>query len=135
MEAEMNKVTDFLRRALYADAAISGATGLLMMLGAGLLKDILGVPDSLLYYAGLSLLPFAALLVYLATRESLARPVIWAVIVYNALWALDSILLLFTGWVAPTALGYAFVIAQAVVVAIFTELQYLGLRRSQASYA
>lgn len=131
----MNKVTDFLRRALYADAAISGATGLLMMLGAGLLQDILGVPDSLLYYAGLSLLPFAALLVYLATRESLARPVIWAVIVYNALWAIDSILLLFTGWVAPTALGYAFISAQAVVVAIFAELQYLGLRRLQTSYA
>jgi len=128
----MNKLTDFLRRALLADAAISGATGLLMMLGAEFLKGLLGVPVSLLYYAGLSLLPFAALLVYFTTRESLARPVLWAIIICNALWAIDSILLLLTGWIQPTALGYAFIIAQALVVAIFAELQYFGLRRSQA---
>jgi hypothetical protein len=31
--------------------------------------------------------------------------------------------------VAPTALGTAFVIAQAAVVALFAELQFIGLRR------
>jgi hypothetical protein len=36
-----------------------------------------------------------------------------------------SVLLLDTGWVAPTALAYAFVIAHATIVAIFGELQIL----------
>jgi len=31
--------------------------------------------------------------------------------------------------IAPTALGYAFVIAQAVAVGVFAELQVIGLRR------
>ena len=44
-----------------------------------------------------------------------------------------SIGLLVSGWVAPTALGYAFVIAQAIVVGVFAELQFVGLRRSEAA--
>jgi hypothetical protein len=124
-----------LRWALFADAAISGATGLLMTLGAAHLTGLLGVPAGLMRYAGLSLLPFAALLAYLATRARLPRPIIWAVIACNAFWAADSILLLLTGWVGPTALGYAFVITQALAVAAFAEAQHLGLRRSPATAA
>jgi hypothetical protein len=48
------------------------------------------------------------------------------------LWAAASGLLLASGWVAPTALGYAFVIGQAAVVALLGELQYVGLRRPVA---
>ena len=33
---------------------------------------------------------------------------------------------------APTTLGYAFVIAQAAVVALLGELQYVGLKRQDA---
>jgi hypothetical protein len=130
-----SRPTPFLRRVLLADAATSGATGLLMILGADLLQSLFGVPEALLRYAGLILLPFAALLVYLATRERVRPPVVWAVIVCNTLWAADSILLLLTGWISPTALGYAFIIVQALVVAIFAELEYLGLRRSTAAVA
>ena len=53
----------------------------------------------------------------------------WAVIAFNALWSIDSIVLLVSGYVAPAALGYAFVIFQAVVVAGFAGLQYVGLRK------
>lgn len=119
-----------LRQALLADAATSGACGLLMLGGAGLLAPLLGLPQALLAYAGLSLLPFAAFLAVLALRETVARPLVWAVIAANVIWAADSLLLLASGWVAPTAAGYAFVLAQAAVVALYAELQYLGLRRS-----
>jgi hypothetical protein len=37
--------------------------------------------------------------------------------------------------VSPSLLGYAFVVAQAVVVALFGELQYVGLRRPVESIA
>ena len=39
------------------------------------------------------------------------------------------------GSIAPSGLGYAFVIAQALVVAAFAALQYLGLRRSMLAVA
>ena len=56
-------------------------------------------------------------------------------IVANAVWSADSLLLLVTGWVQPTAAGTAFVIAQAVAVAVYAELQFVGLRRSDAEVA
>ena len=46
-----------LRKVLFADAAISGATGLLMVAGAHFLGALVEVPTPLLNYAGLSLLP------------------------------------------------------------------------------
>lgn len=127
--------TPFLRQVLLADAAASGATGLLMTIGAAPLEGLLGLPAALLRYAGLSLLPFAALLAFAGTRSSLPRPAVWAVIVVNALWVADSILLLLGGWVSPTALGTAFVIAQALAVALLAELEYMGLRKSVVATA
>jgi hypothetical protein len=124
------RTSTFLRWVLLADAATCVATGLLLMFGSGVLEEFLGLPAGLMRYAGLGLLPFAALLVYLATREQLSPPVVWAVIVLNALWTADSFLLLLTGWVAPTELGYAFVVVQAVGVAAFAGLEYFGLRKA-----
>jgi hypothetical protein len=40
--------------------------------------------------------------------------------------------LLVTGRIDPSALGIAFVVAQALAVAAFAEIQYLGLKRSNA---
>jgi hypothetical protein len=122
--------TLFLRRALLADAVVSGGAGLLMLLGAGLLDGLLGLPAGLLRYAGASLLPFAAIVGTLGTRLSPALPAVWAVVAYNALWALDSVLLLVSGWVAPTVLGYGFVPAQAGAVALFAGMQWAGSRRA-----
>jgi hypothetical protein len=122
-----------LRRTLVADAAISGVTGLLLAAAATPLGDLLGVPVALLRYAGVSLIPFAVLLVVLATRESLPAIAVRIVIAANVLWAIDSILLLFTGWIEPSALGYAFIIAQAAIVALFAEIQHAGLRAATAS--
>ena len=120
----------FLRYALIGDAVASGATGLLMALGAGFLAPLFGLPEGLLRSAGVILLPYAAIVAWLGTRKSLPRAAVWTVIVVNAIWAADSALLLLGGWVAPTALGYGFVIFQAAVVAAFAEAQYFGLRRS-----
>jgi hypothetical protein len=123
------RTSTFLRWVLFADAATCIATGLLMMLGSGLLEQFLGLPAELLLYSGISLLPFAAFLVYLATRENLSPPAVWTAIVLNMLWTAASLLLLITGWVAPTELGYTFVIAQALGVAVLASLEYFGLRK------
>lgn len=128
----MFRNSTFLRAVLFADAATCVATGLLMTFGSVVLQQYLGLPVEVLRYAGISLLPFAAFLVYLATRENLSPTVVWTVIIVNALWTADSFLLLLIGWVAPTELGYAFVVAQALGVAVFAALEYLGLRKSVA---
>jgi len=124
------RTSTFLRWTLLADAATCVATGLLMTLGPGQLEQFLGLPAGLLRYAGVSLLPFAAFLVYLATRENLSTQGVWTAIVSNTIWTAASILLLMTGQVAPTELGYTFVIAQALGVAVFAGLEYFGLRKS-----
>jgi hypothetical protein len=126
------RISPFLRRVLLADAATCVAAGLLMLLGAAFLDGLLGLPPALLRYAGASLLPFAALLVHVGTRAYSSRALIWAVIAWNAVWAFDSIALLCTGWLAPTGLGIAFISAQALAVALFADLEYVGLRRSTA---
>ena len=114
---------------LLADALVSGATGALMALAAGLLEPVLQVPATLLRIAGLALLPYAAFVAMLARRDVLPRGAVWAVVACNALWAVDCVALLFTGWIDPSVLGVAFVVMQAVVVAAFAELQVVGLRR------
>ena len=124
-----NQSSTFLHRALVLDAAASGATGLLMIVGADLLEGLLGLPPALLRWAGIVLLPYVAFVAFTALRETISRPAVWAIVAANALWAIASALVLASGWVAPTALGYAFVIFQAVVVALLGELQYMGLRR------
>jgi hypothetical protein len=122
-----------LRQALLADAVTSAACAALLVGGAGFLDDLLGLPAALLAGAGLVLVPFAGLVAWLGTRARPPRMAVLAVIGLNALWALDSVLLLVSGWVAPNAAGLAFVIAQAVVVAMYAELQVMGLRRSAAA--
>jgi hypothetical protein len=122
--------TPFLRRVLMLDAVATGATGLLMTFFASTLTGLLAIPGTLLFYAGLILLPYALLVAWLARRDTLPRWAIWAVIVTNVLWAMDSVLLAMSGWIGPNALGLAFIIMQALVVVAFAELQYVGLRRA-----
>ena len=62
--------------------------------------------------------------------RSAAKLRIWIVIVGNAAWMLGSIALLFSGAVTPNLLGEAAVAMQAIVVGVFAELQYVGLRKS-----
>ena len=124
-----------LRQALVADATTSAAFGLLMLIGAGPLSGILGLPEMLLRIAGLVLLPYAGFIGWLGMREEIQKPVAWAVVLGNALWAADSLLLLVSGWVSPTGAGTAFVIAQALVVLMYAEFQYVGLKRSREAVA
>jgi hypothetical protein len=132
MTMTMTRTSRFLRLALLADAIASGATALQMTLLSGTLAALLNLPQDLLLGAGVILLPYAAFVGYLSRRETLPRWVVFAVIVCNVLWAADSLLLAFSSWITPTALGYAFIICQALIVAVFAELQYIGLRKSTA---
>jgi hypothetical protein len=123
----------FLRRALLIDAAGSGATGLLLVAASAPLAPLFGLPQPLLLVAGLIMVPFVANLIRLARQVSPARGAIKAVIAMNIGWVVASAALLFSGLVAPTLVGTAFVIAQALAVLVFAELQIVGLRRQRAA--
>lgn len=120
----------FLRRVLVADAVISGTTGLLLLFGADAVGRMLNVPVELLRSAGVSLVPFTAFVVWLATRERLPRIPVWTVIALNLVWVVASFALLIVDRVNPNGLGVAFIVVQAIAVAGFAEMQYVGLRRA-----
>jgi hypothetical protein len=120
-----------LRAILVADAVISGSTGVLLLAGAGIVGPLLGIPEPLLRYAGIILIPFAAYVFLLSTRP-LSRGAVLTVVALNGLWVAGSFALLAAGGISPTAIGTTFVVGQAVVVAILAELQYAGLRRALA---
>jgi hypothetical protein len=120
---------NFLRRAVLADALLSGATGALMIFGASFLSDWLALPAQLLLGAGLVLVPYVAFVVYVGARPNIPPWGVWLIIAANVAWTLASVGLLVTGAIAPNIFGYAFVVAQAAAVAGLGELQYIGLRR------
>ena len=124
-----------LRLAVQADAAVSGAMALLLSFGAGMLAPVLRLPEPLLLESGLFLIAYAAFVGWLGSRQLMPRAMVVLIIAGNALWTLGSVTLLFSGMVSPSLLGLAFVALQAIAVGAFAELQYLGLRRSNARQA
>src|SRR3954451_6834673 len=90
-----------LGRALLADSIFSGVSAVLLTFGASALASLLSLPQALLRETGLFLVAYAALVGWLGTRPSIPRPLVWIVVAGNVAWALASVALLFTGWVAP----------------------------------
>jgi hypothetical protein len=123
-------VSPFIRNALLLDAIASGATALLAIIGASFLSPLLNLPAPLLFWAGVVLVPFVALLVATARRQTVRRMVLIDIIAINALWVAASFGLLVSGLVSPNGLGIAFICVQSIAVALFAELQFIGMRRA-----
>ena len=130
MSANLIQPNSFLRRVLWADAIVSAGVGAVMALGAGALNRLLGLPSSLLLIAGVALFPYAAYLVWLATRAAVPRAAVWLPIVLNLVWAVDCVLVLMAAGLTPTRLGEAFVVLHIVTVLAFADLEFIGLRRT-----
>ena len=129
----MLNASPFLRRALQIDAIFSGAAALMLIFGAGFFAALLNLPEAFLGNAGIVLVPFALGVGYLASRDVVSKTAVWAVIVINAIWTIDSIALLASGWVSPNLLGQAFIVMQAIAVGVFAELEFIGLRKSEGA--
>lgn len=127
--------TGLLRLALKLDAVATGALAALGVAAASLLDDLLGTPSSLLWLVGLFLLAYAAAVWVIGTRPQVSRQAAWSVVAVNVLWVVASVATVAAGWLPLTTLGTAFVLLQAVVVLVFADLQYVGLRRAQTGAA
>ncbi len=131
MVATNSNSPNALRRALLLDAAASGTMGALFLLAAGPLAGLLGLPVALVRYVGAFLIPFAATLLWIATRQAAATALVRVIAVGNLVWVAASVLLLVSGVVNPTLLGEAVVLAQAAAVLLFAYLEYSGLTKHQ----
>jgi uncharacterized protein YjeT (DUF2065 family) len=127
--------SQFLRRALLADAVFSGIAAVLLTADAGALASLLDLPEALLRETGLFLIAYTALVGWLGTRASVPKALVMIVIAGNAAWTVASFALLFSGAVTPNLLGEIVVAAQAIATGAFAELQYIGLRKSGGTLA
>ncbi len=122
-------VSPFLRNVLLLDALVSGAAAIILLGGAHMLSPLLEIPQSLLFWSGAALVPFVLMVLAVSRRQAVSRGMLLEIIAINAAWVIASFGLLVSGFIAPNLLGIAFVSAQAIAVALFAELQYVGLRR------
>src|SRR5262245_48601000 len=122
-----------LRLALLADAVASGATAALLVAGAGYLEGWLGLSVAMMREAGMVLIPYVTFVAFVAVRPAVPVNAVNAIIGIHAAWTAASSLLLVSGWVTPTLLGIAFVLAQAFAVGAFGVIQYLCLQHSSSA--
>jgi hypothetical protein len=125
----------FLRNVLRVDALSCIACGLLQVGFAESMAALLSLPLPLVIYSGEFLLAYGALVAWLSTRKPVPRPLVGLLIAGNLAWAIGCMVLIFGGGHAPSALGMAYLAAQALTVLVLAELQYFGLRRQATSPA
>jgi hypothetical protein len=123
--------SNLLRVSFRLDALVSGTFGALLLLAGPLLTDFLGAPLTLLWPVGAVALAYAVALWLAERRPRIDAATAWTVIALNIGWAGASVLLLVLGALPLTTLGVGFVVLQAIVVAGFADLQFVGLRRRQ----
>ena len=129
----MTALSSYLRKALLADAVVSGAASLAMIAGADFTHGLLGLPSALLFWAGVASIPFVTLLAMMVRAGRAPGSLIVAVIVTNLAWVAGSLFVAFGPAFAPSLLGQVFVVTQAAIVGVFAQLQIVGLRRAGAT--
>ncbi|SDL69507.1 hypothetical protein [Nonomuraea jiangxiensis] len=123
--------TKLLRLTLATDAVVTAANGLAYLALAPAVSELLGPGPALLRAIGAGLLVYGVAVGLLSTRHPIPPSLTWAVIALNAAWPLASLLTLVTGALDLTTAGTFWTIAQALVVAVFGELQFLALRKTR----
>lgn len=116
-----------IRTILLVDAAACTAMGALLALYADLINRWTLIPEPLLFYAGLSLFPIALFMLVAALRTP---PLPWAlniIVAGNVLWVIGSAALLL-GLIPVNGYGAAFILIQAVAVAVLAWLEQIQLR-------
>lgn len=125
------RVSPLLRHALRLDALMSLAAGAATLALPARLAGEIGAPAAAVAAVGVFMLGYGLLAGVLGACRLLPRWLVLVVVVGNALWALDSLLLFATGWIVPSPSGVALIVAQALLVASVSALQGAGLQRSE----
>jgi hypothetical protein len=118
----------FLRSVMTADALVGALSSLLLLFVAGPMSATFSLPAEFLRSIGFLLAPLALYMLWVARRTTLSVASVWSLVVGNTLWVIGSALLLLNEWVQPNSVGMTFILSQAVVVSVFAQLEYMGLR-------
>ena len=122
-----------LQNILLLDAATCVGAGALMAFGSNFVAGLTAIPAPLLYWAGLLLFPCAALMIYAGLQAVPSRAIVWLIVVGNVGWVIASLGVF--AFIAPNALGYLFILAQAAVVAVLALLEHNAMQRSNMAAA
>lgn len=120
--------TRFLRHALIADALACSALVLLQLSLPDFLARQLQLPSVLLTGSGAFLVAYVGLLIVLASSKSVWKAMVGLVVVGNVGWAVGCVAL--ASFAAPSGLGVAYLMAQAVFVLVIARFEWLGLKGS-----
>lgn len=122
--------TRFLRQALQANGVFSGVSGLLTILAAGPLTDLIGLStSSILIGVGSGLIFYAVGLFRNASRDLINRTETYLAVIMDLLWVAGSAVVIFLGILATT--GDRIIAIVADIVLLFGILQWYGLKRMQ----
>lgn len=127
---ETHESPRMLRAALWLDAVASAAMGFALLLAPPAAIAFAGLPPWLATGAGLTLIPFAAVVAWLAARPQPPRAGVWALIGVNALWVAESAATVGAGIVEGSPLGaiaLGLITLQAIGVGGFAVMQVIGL--------
>ena len=127
----MLRSKNLLRGALMANAALSLASGLALAVAPETLAGLLGpaVPANLMLGLGVLFLIFGADVAFVARREEPKLAQAGLITALDAVWVVASlaVLAVFSGQLST--LGFWLVAVQALIVADFAILQFLGIRQ------
>ncbi|MFF8642006.1 MULTISPECIES: hypothetical protein [unclassified Streptomyces] len=118
-----------LRLFLGLDAAVTAGNGLIYLIAAGPVGDLLDMDAGLLRGIGVFLTVYGVLVGVLAAQQVPSAAATKLVIEANLLWAVASIATALFGWFDPNTIGTVWIPMQALVVGAFAVLQINGLRK------
>lgn len=117
-----------IRRVLWLDAITGTASATLSLVAPGLVSQTLGAPVALVQGSAWLVLVFVVLIGWLLAQRSLPLVGVRLLALGNAGWVLASVWLVLAGGVGLHALGVAYVLAQAGLVAVLAALQWQASR-------
>lgn len=129
---QTSKTNRLLRRALGANAAFSGLSGLALIVGFGPIGQLMGINLPALFIGiGAGLLLFAFWLVQNARRLTIDRTQAFIASIADIGWVVGSGVILLINPEPLTLSGKWLIAIVADVVAVFAVLQLWGLRRAR----
>ncbi len=117
-----------IRRVLWLDATTGAASALLSLAAPALVSQILGAPVALVQGSAWAIVAFVSFIAWLLIQRPLPLAGLRLLGCINAAWVIASVWLVLAGGVGLTALGVAFVLAQAALVGVLAALQLQASR-------
>lgn len=124
----------FLKTVLKLDCLSCVGMAALLVPGASALSALFGMPEELLRLAGLALIPIGLFIGWLGIRGQGPAALVGLVVIGNLGWVAASFAVA-ASLPAITAIGVAFVTAQALAVLSLALLEWRGLRQVSPSIA